>query len=82
MAVHPRSYNVYLSVQRGRGAAAQPVLMRISRLDGSIADVPLYDVPFAAAAIGDAPGEDDERVDIQADDAGRQHLRSLKTASL
>src|ERR1700723_1237917 len=64
MAVHPLSHNVYLSVQRGHGEAARPVLVRISRLDGSITDVPLEDVPFAAAAIGDAPAEDDERLDI------------------
>jgi hypothetical protein len=64
MAVHPLSHNVYLSVQRGHGDAAQPVLVRISRLDGTIADVPLDDVPFAAATIGDAPAEDDERLDI------------------
>jgi hypothetical protein len=64
MAVHPVSHNVYLSVQRGQGAAAQPVLVRISHVDGTIADVPLDDVPFAAVAIGDAPAEDDERLDI------------------
>jgi hypothetical protein len=64
MAVHPLSHNVYLSVQRGHGDAAQPVLVRISRLDGSITDVPLDDVPVAEVAIGDAPAEDDERLDI------------------
>jgi hypothetical protein len=64
MAVHPLSHNVYLSVQRGHGDAAQPVLVRISRADGAISDVPLDDVPFAAAAIGDAPDQDDERLDI------------------
>ncbi len=64
MAVHPLSHNVYLSVQRGRGDAAQPVLVRIGRLDGSITDVPLDDVPVAAAVIGDAPAQDDERLDI------------------
>jgi len=63
MAVHPLSHNVYLAVQRGQGDAAQPVLMRISRADGAIEDVPLDDVPFAAAVIGDAPAEDDERLD-------------------
>jgi hypothetical protein len=63
MAVHPRSHHVYLSVQRGRGEAAQPVLVRISR-DGAVTDVALDDVPFAAAAIGDAPAEEDERLDI------------------
>jgi hypothetical protein len=64
MAVHPLSHNVYLSVQRGHGEAALPVLVRISRLDGSITDVALDDVPFAAAPLGDAPAADDERVDI------------------
>ena len=45
MAVHPMSHNIYLSVQRGRGEEAQAVLVRIDRLDGSIVDVPLDDVP-------------------------------------
>jgi hypothetical protein len=64
MAVHPLSRNVYLSVQRGHGDAAQAVLVRVSRLDGSVTDVPLDDVDCAAAPIGDAPADDDERVDI------------------
>jgi hypothetical protein len=63
MAVHPLSHNVYLSVQRGHGDAAQPVLLRIGRLDGSITDVPLDDVPVAEVAMGDAPAEDDDRLD-------------------
>src|SRR5580693_6098201 len=29
MAVHPLTHNVYLSIQRGHGEAAQPVLVRI-----------------------------------------------------
>jgi hypothetical protein len=64
MAVHPLSHNVYLSVQRGHGDAAQPVLVRIGRIDGSITDVPLDDVSVAEVAISDAPAEDDERLDI------------------
>jgi hypothetical protein len=64
MAVHPLSHNVYLSVLRGHGEAAEPVLVRISRLDGAIADIPLDDVPFAGVSIGDAPADDDERLDI------------------
>ena len=64
MAVHPSSHNVYLSVQRGRGDAAQPVLVRIDRVDGSIVDVHLDDVAFAEVTIVDAPAEDDERLDI------------------
>jgi hypothetical protein len=64
MAVHPVSHNVYLSVQRGRGDAGHAVLVRIDRLDGSIADVPLVDVRVAETAIADAPADDDERVVI------------------
>ena len=64
MAVHPLSHNVYLSVQRGHGEAAQPVLVRIGSVGGEITDVPLDDVPHATATIGDAPAEDDERLDI------------------
>ena len=64
MAVHPASHNVYLSVQRGRGDAGQPVLVRIDRLDGTVTEVPLHDVPVAEAGIADAPAEDDDRQDI------------------
>jgi len=64
MAVHPSSGNVYLSVQRGRGDAGAFVLIRISGADGQLTHVPLRDVPFAEASIADAPGEDDERLDI------------------
>src|ERR1035437_8841987 len=44
-AVHPLTHSVYLSVQRGHGEAAQPVLVRMGRLDGAVTDVPLDDVP-------------------------------------
>src|ERR1700733_13413567 len=64
MAVHPRSHNVYLSVQRGRGDAGQAVLVRIDHLDGTVADVPLAGVPVAQVSIADAPGTDDERFDV------------------
>jgi len=64
LAVHPGSHNVYLSVQRGHGDAAQAVLVRIDRLDASVTDVPLVDVPMAQVTIADAPAEDDERLDI------------------
>jgi hypothetical protein len=64
IAVHPASGHVYLSVRRGHGDAAQPVLIRVGRLDGSIADVPFTDVAFAEVTIDDAPAPDDERQDI------------------
>ena len=64
LAVHPVSHNVYLSVQRGRGDAAQAVLIRVSGLDGSVTDVPLDGVPLAWTQLGDAPAADDERLDV------------------
>ena len=64
IAVHPVSGHVYLSVRRGHGDAAQPVLIRVGRLDGSVTDVPFTGVAFAEVAIGDAPAPDDERQDI------------------
>jgi len=64
LAVHPTSHNVYLSVQRGHGDAAQAVLVHIDRLDASVTDVPLENVPVSEVTIDDAPAEDDERLDI------------------
>ncbi len=64
LAVHPVSGSAYLSVQRGQGDAAQAVLIRIGRLDGSVTDVSLDGVPCAAADISDAPAPDDERQDL------------------
>jgi hypothetical protein len=66
MAVHPMSQAVYLSVTRGRGNAAQPVLVRVSA-DGDISDVPLTDVAFAQVSIGDAPADADGREDVSLD---------------
>jgi hypothetical protein len=66
MAVHPVSQTVYLSVLRGRGNAAQPVLVRVSA-DGQIGEVPLANVAFAQAALEDAPAQDDERNDVSLD---------------
>jgi len=60
MAVHPTSRATYLSVMRGAGEAALPVLVRISS-DGLIEDVPLQDVPFSEVAIEDAPAPEDKR---------------------
>ncbi len=53
---------VYLSVMRGRGVDAAPLIVRVER-DGSVAEVPLSDVAFSQTDISDAPAEDDERVD-------------------
>jgi hypothetical protein len=53
---------VYLSVMRGTGNAAIPVLMKLSA-DGRLADVSLENVPFAQTSIPDAPAAEDPRTD-------------------
>ena len=60
MAVHPDSRNVYLSVMRGVGDAAIPVIVRIDGR-GTISDVSLENIPFSETAIEDAADEDDPR---------------------
>jgi hypothetical protein len=74
MAVHPVSQNVYLSVMRGSGAGAVPVLIRIG-VDGALAEVSLEGVPFSQTAIEDAPAEDDSRQElrlVQGDQEGEE----------
>jgi len=61
MAVHPTSNSLYLSVMRGAGDSAIPVIFRIAG-DGSIADVALENVAFSQYAITDAADADDPRV--------------------
>jgi hypothetical protein len=63
MAIHPGSQRVYLSLMRGSGDAAVPVIIRVGD-DGSLAEVPLQDVPFFSVSIADAPAEDDDRQDV------------------
>jgi len=64
MAVHPVSKNVYLSVQRGRGEASLPVLVRINPVDSSITDVPLTGILFSELAIAGAPAADNPKEDF------------------
>ena len=54
LAVHPRTHNVYLSVMRGRGNEALPVIVRIDHRTGALTDVALTDVAFADVAIDHA----------------------------
>ena len=53
-AVNPISKNVYLSVSRGRGPDATPVILRVTA-DGKITDISLADIPHAAVKFADAP---------------------------
>lgn len=64
MAVHPYSENVYLSVTRGGGVAAIPILIKIST-EGTLSEVELENVPFARTDIEDAPTDSDEREDAR-----------------
>ncbi len=54
LAVNPRSGNVYLSVSRGRGPDALPVIVRINA-DGKPEELALDNVQFARAEIPNAP---------------------------
>jgi hypothetical protein len=65
LAVHPHSLAVYVSVTRGHGASAIPVLVRIA--DGDLSVMDLMDVPFALVALDDAPDPDDDRQDVSLD---------------
>jgi hypothetical protein len=62
LCVHPVSQAVYLSVMRGAGDAAAPLVIRVAG-DGALAEVELENVPYARTVIENAPAEDDERQD-------------------
>ena len=51
--VNPQSGTVYLSVSRGKGPDAAPVLIKVGA-DGKPAEFALKDVPFAAVTLADA----------------------------
>jgi hypothetical protein len=61
MAVNPLSGNTYLSVSRGKGKDAQPVLIKVERA-GKIAEFPVKDVKFASTALP-KPAEGGKRQD-------------------
>ncbi len=54
LAVNPRSGNMYLSVSRGRGPEAIPVIVRINA-SGQIEELALDNVRFAKAEVPNAP---------------------------
>lgn len=62
LAVHPVTGQVFLSVMRGSGAEAIPVLLTVSA-DGTVAQVDLSHVPFSRTELADAPEKGDERLD-------------------
>ncbi|HEV3164156.1 MAG TPA: hypothetical protein VGZ22_09000, partial [Isosphaeraceae bacterium] len=56
LAVNPISGKAYLSVSRGRGPSASPVIMRVDRA-GKIEEVSLANVGYAKAELPNAPSE-------------------------
>jgi hypothetical protein len=71
MAVSPSTRQVYLSIMRGTGDDAVPVLVRTDG-SGAFAEVALTNVPFAETAITDAPAEDDSRLDARVAQGDRE----------
>jgi hypothetical protein len=65
LAVNPASGNVYLSVSRGRGPDAAPVLLRVGQ-GGKLTEVSLENVQFAKANLPNPPatGENQRRESI------------------
>ena len=57
MAVHPTAQTAYLSVMRGRGNSATPVLMRVSG-DGTIQVVPFEGMSYSTMELDNAPDAD------------------------
>jgi len=53
LAVNPTSHTTYLSVARGRGASATPVIVRVTP-DGKLSELALKEVKCAQAAIPNA----------------------------
>jgi hypothetical protein len=62
MAVNPQSGTVYLSVSRGRGPDAIPLLVRINA-DGKPEELSLENIQFAKADLPNAPANDRQRVE-------------------
>lgn len=60
LAVNPASGNAYLSVSRGRGPDAAPVIVRVDR-QGKVSEVSLKNVKFAKAALPNPPAQAKQR---------------------
>ncbi|MYI75247.1 MAG: hypothetical protein F4057_07985, partial [Acidobacteria bacterium] len=56
LAVHPSTRNVFISVMRGTGAGARPVLLRVDGA-GDMTVVSLDQVPYSSVELPDPPGE-------------------------
>ncbi len=75
MAVHPASDNLYVSVMRGAGDDALPVIVKVNG-DGNISDVSLENVAFSQTILHDAADADDPR------QVSRQQLRTVTVTDM
>ena len=66
LAVNPETGSTFLSVSRGTGPDAAPVLIRIDG-DGKLEEFKLDDVKFSQAQIPNAPSEDKKRQEVTTD---------------
>lgn len=57
LAVHPKSKSIYLSVERGRGESAEPVLVKVDG-EGHLSVVELANLSYTKAVIANAPAAD------------------------
>jgi hypothetical protein len=73
LAVNPASGAVYLSVARGRGPDAAPVLVRVDE-SGELKPVPLENVAFSKTELSNAP---DDRESGEGRRRGNQRLESI-----
>jgi hypothetical protein len=66
LAVNPTSGNIYVSVSRGRGPDAIPLLARV-QADGKVEEVALQNIPFAKAELPNVPGAERQRAEAITD---------------
>jgi hypothetical protein len=58
MVAHPLSQSLYFSLTRGRGDAAVPLVVSVTKVDEKVAVLPLESIRHARAALDDAPALD------------------------
>ena len=62
LAVNPGSKNVYVSLSRGKGTGAIPVILRVDPA-GKISEIPLENIKYASVALPDSPQSDRQRME-------------------
>jgi hypothetical protein len=68
LAVHPTTHAIFLSVMRGRGDSAIPLIIRVDRGDATLSEVDVTDIACARVDISGAPAVDDPRTDLRLDE--------------